>query len=492
MKTPLRTLTIAEASKLLIEKEISSVELVKSCVEAIETKDADIHAFLSFDAKNAVLQAEAIDKRRHAGESLGPIAGIPCAVKDNILVKGFTATAASKILEPYQAPYDATVIARLRRAGAVFLGKTNLDEFAMGASTENSAFGPTKNPHDFSRVPGGSSGGSAAAVAADECIFALGSDTGGSIRQPASFCGAVGLKPTYGAVSRYGLIAMASSLDQIGPMTKSVEDCATVFETIAGYDPHDATSAVSAMYAELANVVRYGIDGMRLAIGVPKEYFGQGIEKSVETSVKQAIETFRKLGVRIEEISLPHTPYALACYYIVMPAEVSANLARFDGVKYGFSTLRESGRHARALQEVYFETRAKGFGPEARRRIMLGTYVLSAGYYDAYYAKAQKVRRVVQRDFLDAFKKVDLILTPTSPVLPFRFGERTRDPVSMYLADVYTVSINLAGIPALSLPCGFAECQGGAKLPIGLQIIGKHFDEKTILQAAYAYAHANA
>lgn len=483
----LNALTITEAAKLLNEKELSSVELTKSCLEAIGEKDKELHAFLSVNREGALKEAKEIDERRKKGEPMGPLAGIPCAVKDNMLVKGLPATCASKILKPYRAPYDATAVGKLRRTGAIFLGKTNLDEFAMGSSTENSGFGPTKNPHDPSRVPGGSSGGSAAAVAADLCVFSLGSDTGGSVRQPASFCGIVGLKPTYGAVSRYGLIAMASSLDQIGPLAKTVEDSAAVFEALAGPDPKDATSSPQAVYPDLADVIRYGIDMKNLRVGVPKEYFGEGIQPEVEHAVRQAIKNFEKLGAKIVEISLPHTPYALACYYIIMPAEVSANLARYDGIKYGLSRGEE-------YMERYLKTRAQGFGSEPRRRIMLGTYVLSAGYYEAYYAKAQRVRRLIRDDFLKAFQNVDLIVTPTSPTVAFKFGERTQDPLSMYLADIYTVSVNLAGLPGISIPCGWSEekdeKRNTRKLPIGLQLIAKHFDEKTILQTAYAYTHA--
>lgn len=468
--------TISGAHELLEKREISSVDLTKAYLNEIEKKDKEIHAFLSVHSEYALAQAEEVDKKIASGDELGLLAGVPCAVKDNILVDGLPATAGSKILATYRATYDATVISRLKKAGAVILGKTNLDEFAMGSSTENSAFGPTKNPLDPTRVPGGSSGGSAAAVAAGEAVWSLGSDTGGSIRQPASFCGVVGVKPTYGAVSRYGLIALASSLDQIGLFARTIEDAAIIFEAIAGPDPFDSTSSPRAQYQGISVTSKQESVISNLKIGVPKEYFGQGLDPQVEKAIRDAIKRFEDLGAKVSEISLPHTSYALACYYIIMPAEVSANLARYDGIKYGFS-------EGKQLQDRYFETRGRGFGDEARRRIMLGTYVLSAGYYEAYYAKAQRVRRLIRQDFEDAFKKVDLIFTPTSPTLPFKFGERTQDPLSMYLADVYTVSVNLAGVPAISIPCGTVN-----GLSVGLQIIGNHFDEKTILQAANIYA----
>lgn len=468
--------TISGAHELLEKREISSVDLTKAYLNEIEKKDKEIHAFLSVHSEYALAQAEEVDKKIASGDELGLLAGVPCAVKDNILVDGLPATAGSKILATYRATYDATVISRLKKAGAVILGKTNLDEFAMGSSTENSAFGSTKNPLDPTRVPGGSSGGSAAAVAAGEAVWSLGSDTGGSIRQPASFCGVVGVKPTYGAVSRYGLIALASSLDQIGLFARTIEDAAIIFEAIAGPDPFDSTSSPRAQYQGISVTSKQESVISNLKIGVPKEYFGQGLDPQVEKAIRDAIKRFEDLGAKVSEISLPHTSYALACYYIIMPAEVSANLARYDGIKYGFS-------EGKQLQDRYFETRGRGFGDEARRRIMLGTYVLSAGYYEAYYAKAQGVRRLIRQDFEDAFKKVDLIFTPTSPTLPFKFGERTQDPLSMYLADVYTVSVNLAGVPAISIPCGTVN-----GLSVGLQIIGNHFDEKTILQAANIYA----
>jgi len=403
------------------------------------------------------------------------LAGIPMAVKDNMLVEDVRCTAGSKILENYIAPYDATVIKKLKVKGVVILGKTNMDEFAMGSSTENSAFFPTKNPHDLNRVPGGSSGGSAAAVAANLCAFALGSDTGGSIRQPASFCGIVGLKPTYGAVSRYGLIAFASSLDQIGPMTKTVEDCQIVFDIIKGKDELDSTSVESNLKSEILNL-------KSLKIGIPKEYFVKGIDPGVEKVIKEAIKKYEEIkyeeiGAKIEEISLPHTEYALPCYYIIAPSEASANLARYDGIKYGYST-----KKAKDLMEVYLKSKEEGFGAEVRRRVMLGSYVLSAGYYEAYYLRAQKVRTLIRDDFNKAFQKVDVIFTPVSPTPAFKFGEKIDDPLKMYLSDIFTAPINLAGLPAISIPGGRV-----GNLPIGFQIIGKPFEEEKIFEVAKIY-----
>ena len=474
----LNELTIKQAAEKLRKKEISSVELTKAVLEQIKNKDKNIHAYLTLTEEFALEQARELDKKRAYGEDLGILAGIPAAIKDNILVEGVKCTAASKILENYIAPYDATVVKELKKSGAVIVGKANMDEFAMGSSTENSAFGPTKNPHNLEYVPGGSSGGAAAAVAANECIYALGSDTGGSIRQPASFCGVVGLKPTYGRVSRYGLMAMASSLDQIGPLTKTVEDCLFVQAAIEGADKMDSTSLnpkFEILNSEQIQNSKFKVKDLR--IGVPKEYFAKGIDIEVEESIKNAIKQFENLGAKIQEVSLPYTEYALACYYIIMPSEVSANLARYDGIKYGFSVGDVKG-----LLDVYLKSRQSGFGDEVRRRIMLGSYALSAGYYDAYYLNAQRVRTLVKEDFDRAFRQVDVLVTPTSPTPAFKLGEKIDDPLKMYLSDIYTVPINLAGIPALSMPCG--KTSG---LPIGLQIIGKHFDEKTIFNAAYAY-----
>jgi len=467
----LPNLTILQTKEKLIQKEFSATELTKAFLKNIESKDKEISAFLTLTPELALSQAKKVDDWILEKRELPLLAGIPLAIKDNVLVAGVKCTAASRILENYIAPYDATVIKRLREQGVVILGKTNLDEFAMGSSTENSAFGPTKNPLDTTRVPGGTSGGSAAAVAAKECMYALGSDTGGSIRQPASFCGVVGLKPTYGAVSRYGLIAFASSLDQIGPLAKTVTDCKIVFEAISGKDPLDSTSVES---SKIQNT-KYKIQDTR--IGVPKEYFIPGMDKEVERVIKKAIQKYEEAGAKIEEISLPHTDYALAAYYIIMPAEASANLARYDGIKYGLS--KQKGK---SLLDVYQESRGEGLGEEVRRRIMLGTYVLSAGYYEAYYLRAQKVRTLIKEDFQKAFKKVDLILTPVSPTPAFKIGEKITDPLTMYLSDIFTIAVNLAGLPALSLPVGKV-----GKLPVGLQIIGKHFEENKIFTAAQTF-----
>lgn len=476
-------LTISQAHKMLEKKEISAMELLRAFWTRIEEKEPEIRAYLSLAKDLAESQAKKTDWKLMKGKGVGILEGIPAAIKDAILVEGEKCTAGSKILGNYIAPYDATVISKLKKAGAVILGKTNLDEFAMGSSTENSGFWPTRNPHDLERVPGGSSGGSAAAVAANECVYALGSDTGGSIRQPASFCGVVGLKPTYGAVSRYGLIAMASSLDQIGPIIKTVEDAMIVFEAIKGEDRLDSTSVASKSKIQMSNVKsnqKSKIQIKKLRIGIPKEYYGEGLDQDVEKMVKKAVSGLEKEGAKVEEVSLPHTEYALACYYIIMPSEVSANLARYDGIKYGASKAREpESQEIKNLFDVYFKTRQEYLGREVRRRIMLGTYALSAGYYDAYYLKAQRVRTLIKKDFENVFQDVDLIIAPTSPILPFKFGEKTASPLSMYLADVYTVPVNLAGLPALSLPCGKV-----GHLPVGLQIIGPWWGEETILDLA--------
>ena len=459
----LTELTIKQAHEGLKNKKFTSVDLTKAYLEKI--KKSDLNAFLSVTEKLALAQAEEADKKI-SSEDFGMLTGIPCAIKDAILVKGQKCTAGSKILENYIAPYDATVVKKLQEKGAVILGKTNTDEFTMGSSTENSAFGVTKNPHDQTRVSGGSSGGSAAAVAANLACYALGSDTGGSIRQPASLCGVVGLCPTYGAVSRYGLIAHASSLDQIGPMAKDVEDCKIVFNAISGKDPRDATS-IDYNFVESDA----GLKGLR--IGVPKEYFAKGIDLEVEKIVRSAIKKAENAGAKITEINLPSSEYALACYYIIGPSEISANLARFDGIKYGLS---EKGDN---LLDVYLKSRGKGFGPEPKRRIMIGTYCLSSGYYDAYYKKAQEVRQLIRQDFAKAFEKVDLIFSPVSPFPAFKIGEKADDPLSMYLADIYTIPLKLAGLPGISVPVGKI-----GNLPVGLQIIGNHFQENKILSAA--------
>src|SRR3989339_473925 len=466
----LTDLTIKQAHQGFKKKEFSARELALAYLKKIKQTDKDLNAYLSVAEESALSDAELADKKIASG-NFSELTGIPCAIKDAILVEGQKCTAASKILKNYTAVYDATVTKKLKKEGSVILGKTNTDEFTMGASTENSAFGVVKNPHDKTRVAGGSSGGSAAAVAAKEACFSLGSDTGGSIRLPASFCGIVGLKPTYGRVSRYGLIAHASSLDQIGPMAKTVEDTRIIFNAIKGKDANDSTSIEPDDKEEK-------IDIKELKIGVPKEYFVEGINPEVEKIVKEAIAQYEKLGAKIVEVSLPHTPYAVPCYYIIVPAEASANLARYDGIKYGLS------EQSKDLLGGYLKTRQKGLGDEVRRRIMVGTYVLSAGYYDAYYLKAQKVRTLIKRDFDNALEKVDVLMTPVSPTPAFRIGEKTADPVAMYLADIYTVPLNLAGVPGLSLPCGRTASEG---LPVGLQIISRHFAEEKIFQVAEIY-----
>ncbi len=464
-------LTIKETIKLLKNKEITPEELFDSVFSRISAVDGSIKAYLT------VLEDEAkerIDGMKTTAINEKPLPFIPIAIKDNLCTKGIRTTCASKILENFIPPYESTVTNRLIEAGAVFTGKTNLDEFAMGSSTENSGFFTTRNPWDTERVPGGSSGGSAAAVASDQCIAAIGSDTGGSIRQPAAFCGVVGMKPTYGRVSRYGLVAFASSLDQIGPITKSVEDSAILMNIICGHDPLDSTSA-DIEVPDYTTAI--GTDIKDIKIGIPDEYFGEGLDEEVESSVRNAIGVLEGLGAKTVPISLPHTGYAVATYYILATSEASSNLARYDGVKYGFRA------DAKDLMEMYTETRSKGFGTEVKRRIMLGTYALSAGYYDAYYKKAQQVRTLIKQDFDDALRDVDVILTPTTPTPAFRVGEKISDPLQMYLNDIFTISVNLAGTCAISVPCGFSK----ENLPIGLQIIGRPFDEMTILKVASAY-----
>lgn len=469
-------LTIHEARKLLDAGEISATELTQAVIDRILAVDNAVKAYLTLTPEEALEQARAADAARREGRS-SPLLGIPVAIKDIICTAGIPTTCGSRILENFIPPYDATAVVRLKAAGAVLLGKTNTDEFAMGSSTENSAFFPTHNPWDLTRVPGGSSGGSAAAVAAGECLGALGTDTGGSVRQPAAFCGIVGLKPTYGRVSRYGLVAFASSLDQIGVMTKDVTDAAIMLGVIAGHDPLDSTSLdvpVPDYTAALTGEIR----GVR--VGVPKEYFIPGMQPEVEDAVRAALEVLADLGAEIVEISLPHTDYALPVYYLIAPAEASANLARYDGVRYGLRVVGDS------LEDTYKQTRGQGFGPEVKRRIMLGTYALSAGYYDAYYLKAQKVRTLIKGDFDRAFEQVDVIVAPTTPTTAFRIGEKVDDPIQMYLSDVFTLSMNLAGICGLSLPCGF-DHQG---LPIGMQVMGPALGEMAVLRVAYAYEQA--
>jgi aspartyl-tRNA(Asn)/glutamyl-tRNA(Gln) amidotransferase subunit A len=474
----LKSLTIDGARSAVQSRETTALALAEAYYARITREDGQIGAFLTLSKERALEQADRIDRMAAEGQTLPPLGGVPFGVKDVMSTRGVRTTAGSKILENYIPPYDCTAVARLEAAGAMVLGKMNCDEFAMGSSNENSAYHPVRNPRDLSRVPGGSSGGSAAAVAADLAVAALGSDTGGSIRQPASFCGVVGLMPTYGRVSRYGLIAFASSLDHIGPLTKTVRDAAIVLRAIAGRDPMDPTSLdvpVPDYVAELDKPVR----GIKL--GMAKQYFGEGLDDEVRQAVEAAIEKLRGLGCEIVPVSLPHTPYAIPTYYLIATAEASSNLARYDGVRYS-----RRARGVKTLSEMYRRSRDEGFGAEVKRRIMLGTYALSAGYYDAYYLKAQKVRTLLTRDFEEAFQKVDAIVTPTSPTAAFRLGEKSNDPLAMYLADIYTVTADLAGIPGISVPCGETR----EKLPIGLQILGKHFDEATILRVAHAYEQA--
>jgi aspartyl-tRNA(Asn)/glutamyl-tRNA(Gln) amidotransferase subunit A len=471
----LSQLTIDAARSAVQEHRTTAFALAEAHYARIQKEDEQIGAYLTLCKDRALEQADRIDRLAAAGKPLPSLAGVPVAIKDVMSTRGVRTTAGSKILANYIPLYDCTAVARMEAAGAVILGKTNCDEFAMGSSNENSAFRPVHNPRDLERVPGGSSGGSAAAVAAGMAVVALGSDTGGSIRQPASFCGVVGLMPTYGRVSRYGLIAFASSLDHIGPLTKTVKDAAIVLRTIAGRDPMDSTSAnlpVPDYTAELEKPVH----GLR--VGVAKEYLGDGLDDEVRHAVESAIDKLRTLGCEVIPVSLPHTPYAIPAYYLIATAEASSNLARYDGVRYGY---RAAG--VKSLSEMYRRSRDEGFGAEVKRRIMLGTYALSAGYYDAYYLKAQKVRTLLTRDFEEAFSKVDAIVTPTSPTAAFRLGEKSNDPLAMYLADIYTVTADLAGIPGISIPCGVTK----DRLPIGLQILGKHFDEATVLRLAHAY-----
>ncbi len=468
------SLTIHELHDLLIRKEIGARELTQRFLERIEQLDDRLHAYLALQAEMALKEADRYDLgRKDPGAS--PVAGIPLALKDVICTRGVRTTCGSRILENFIPPYDGTAVEKLKSAGAIFLGKANMDEFAMGSSTENSGFGPTRNPWDLDRVPGGSSGGSAAAVAANLCAGALGTDTGGSIRQPASFCGVVGLKPTYGRISRFGLVAFASSLDQIGPITKDVEDAALLLQVLAGHDPRDSTS-INMPVPDYLATMREPIKGLRL--GIPKEYFVEGMHPDVETVVRAAIRKCAELGAEIVDVSLPHTEYGVAAYYIIAPAEASSNLARYDGVKYGLRV-----PDARDLLAMYRRSRSEGFGPEVKRRIMLGTYVLSAGYYDAYYRKASQVRTLIRQDFLNAFEQCDALLAPVAPIPAFKIGEKSDDPLQMYLSDVLTLPASLAGIPGLSVPCGFS----GEGLPIGLQILGPHLREDLIIRIAYQF-----
>jgi len=471
-------LTIHELQGLLRRREVTAKQVLMAFLKRIAQVEGKIRAYMTVTGLEGLRVASRLDRRRQAGENVGPLAGIPLAIKDVICTQDVPTTCSSKILDGFIPPYDATVMRRLDQAGMVLLGKTNMDEFAMGSSTENSGYKVTRNPWDLGRVPGGSSGGSAAAVTAGLCAGALGSDTGGSIRQPAAFCGIVGVKPTYGRVSRYGLVAFASSLDQIGPMTKDVRDAAILLGVIAGHDACDSTS-VNVPVPDYAAQLGREVTGLR--IGIPKEYFIEGTDPEVETAIRAAINALESLGAKAESISLPHTEYAVATYYLVATAEASSNLARYDAVKYGFRA-----REAKDLLSMYTKSRQNGFGAEVKRRIMLGTYALSAGYYDAYYLKALKVRTLIRKDFEDAFKRCEVILTPTAPTPAFRLGEKTEDPLTMYLSDIFTISANLAGIPGVCLPCGFTQ----AGLPIGLQLLGKPFDETTLLQVAFAYEQA--
>lgn len=471
--TPLE-MSLTEARQAILERKLSVSEMVDASFRRIASTDEQVQAFLTMNEEGARTEAVAIDKRIAAGEELGLLAGIPAGVKDNIVTEGIRTTCASKFLDNFVPVYDGTVSRKLKEAGAITIGKLNMDEFAMGGSNENSAYRTTRNPWDLERVPGGSSGGSAASVAAGQVTFALGSDTGGSIRQPASYCGVVGLKPTYGLVSRFGLVAFASSLDQIGPITRNVEDAALVLQAIAGYDKMDSTSA-KVDIPDYAAQLTGDVAGLR--IGVPSEYIGQGVDPKVKEAVLAALKVFEDMGATWEEVSMPHTEYAVATYYLLASSEASSNLARFDGVRYGVRADNPDN-----LLDLYHRSRSEGFGQEVKRRIMLGTYALSSGYYDAYYLKAQKVRTLIKRDFDEAFNKFDILLGPTAPTTAFRIGEQINDPLAMYLNDILTIPVSLAGVPAISVPCGLAD-----GLPVGLQLIGKAFDEATVLRAAHAF-----
>ena len=472
----LHKLTLIELQRKFKAGEVTAAEIVRAYSLRISQVEPKVRAFVTHMQESLSVQAESLDRNLKSWRKTMPLSGMPLAIKDNICTDGVLTTCSSRMLQNFVPPYDATVIAKLRAQDYMLLGKTNLDEFAMGSSTENSASGPSRNPWNLQRVPGGSSGGSAAAVAAEECAAALGSDTGGSIRQPAAFCGVVGLKPTYGLVSRYGLVAFASSLDQIGPITRTVSDAAFLLGAIAGHDPQDSTSIDRPVPDYMKSLQKRDLKTLR--VGVPVEFFTEGLDPEVEQAVRDAIEELRRLGAEVKEVRLPRTDAAVAVYYVIATAEASSNLARFDGVKFGFRA-----KETKDLLELYMKTRQEGFGPEVKRRIMLGTYVLSAGYYDAYYGKAQAVRTLVCQDFEAAFKEVDLIVTPTTPTTAFKLGEKSEDPLQMYLSDVFTISVNLAGLPAISLPCGFSK----AGMPIGLQLIGRAFEEETVLRAAHAY-----
>lgn len=474
----IKDMTAVQLSAAIKEGKITVSDAVEASLAAVRASEASIHAFLLVDEEGARARAAEVQKKIDAGELNGPLAGVPVAIKDNICTKGLATTCASKILQNFVPTYDAEVITRLEEAGAVIIGKTNMDEFAMGSTTETSYYGVTRNPHNPDHVPGGSSGGSAAAVALNECFFALGSDTGGSIRQPSAFCGITGMKPTYGTVSRYGLIAYGSSLDQIGPMTKNVTDCAAVLETIASYDKKDSTSMKREEYDFTSALVR-DVKGLR--IGLPKDYFGDGLDSEVKAAIFKAAETFKRMGAIVEEFDLGLVQYAIPAYYIIASAEASSNLERFDGVKYGYRT-KEYGD----LHSMYKKTRSEGFGSEVKRRIMLGSFVLSSGYYDAYYLKALKTKALIKQEFDKAFEKYDIILAPAAPTTAPLLGSSLQDPIKMYLSDIYTISANLAGIPGLSIPCG----KDNKGLPIGMQLLGGCFQEKTLLRAGFAYEKA--
>jgi len=479
MLTALHKLTLRELQASFTAGEVTACEIVRAYSLRINQVEPKVKAYITLAKDAAMAQAEALDAKLKGWRRTLPLMAMPLAIKDNICTEGMRTTCASRSLDAFVPPYDATVIARLREQGYFLLGKTNLDEFAMGSSTENSAFGPSRNPWNLAHVPGGSSGGSAAAVAADECVAALGSDTGGSIRQPAAFCGVVGLKPTYGRVSRYGLVAFASSLDQIGTITKDVADAALLLSLIAGHDPCDSTSA-DVPVPEYTRVLKKK-DLKKLRVGVPRQYFAEGLDPEVETAVRAAIEVFKDLGGEVKAVDLPTTDKAVATYYLIATAEAGSNLARYDGVKYGHRS-----KQRKDLLEMYTKTRQEGFGPEVKRRIMLGTYALSAGYYDAYYGKAQAVRTLIRRDFEAALREVDLIVTPVTPTPAFKLGEKIEDPLQMYLSDIYTISVNLAGNPAIAVPCGFSR----TGLPIGMQLVGRPFEEETLIRGAHAYEQA--
>jgi len=468
-------LTISELSEMLSRREVASEEITRSVLERIKEVDGKVHSYLWVNDDYALAQAKEADRLRQSGEKLNPLLGIPIGLKDIFITRGVPTTCASKILENFIPPYDGTAVEKLKERGAVIVGKLNMDEFAMGSTCENSAYGVSRNPWNLDYIPGGSSGGSAAAVAADECIASLGTDTGGSIRQPAACCGVVGIKPTYGRVSRFGIIAYASSLDQVGPLTKNVRDSAIMLEAIAGFDPRDSTS-VKRETPKYTEALTGEVKGIKL--GLPTEYFIKGLDPEVEDAVKRAVKVLESLGAEVIEVSLPHTDYCIACYYIIAMAEASSNLARYDGVKYGLR-VSEPG----PIINMYKATRSQGFGAEVRRRIILGTYALSAGYYDAYYLKALKVRTLIRKDFEEAFKKCDVIIAPVLPTPPYKLGTKINDPLSMYLSDIFTVSCNLAGLPGMSIPCGFSK-EG---LPLGMQILARHFEEEKIFQVAYAY-----